>query len=382
MQAFDAIVLGAGGMGSAAAYYLTKAGQRVLLLEQFGLNHDRGSSYGSSRVIRYAYDEPAYITLMRAAFPLWFALEDDAGEQLYIKTGGLDIGTPDQPSFQQLQTSMEQADIAYEHLTRAEMGDRFPQFCLDPGMEALYQEETGMLAASKCILAHTRLAQSRGATLLDRTPVIKIVPRTSSVEVQTAMATYQAERLVISAGSWSKQLLLWLGINLPLTIMPCQLAFFQPKLVTDYQLGRFPIFSIHLNNSDGEMPYGIPMHDGVGVKLSTFYGWETVEHPSQVDYTPDPDWIERLRGLIRQYLPGVDGPLASTRRCLYTMTPDKHFVIDRHPEYPHIAIAAGFSGHGFKFTTLVGSILTDLLLEGKTRHDISLFKLSRFQHEP
>lgn len=388
-QQFDTIVIGAGGMGSAAAYYLSKAGQRVLLLEQFELDHSKGSSYGDSRVIRYAYNSPVYINLMRAAYPLWFALEEAAGEGLYCKTGGLEIGFPDQPHFQSLRDSMDQAALPYEYLNAQEMGDRFPQFRLDKGMAALYSDSTGMLAASRCVLAHTRLAQAQGATLLDRTPIHKIIPKDSSVEILTAAERYQAERLVITSGSWTKRLLAAQGIDLPLKVMPCQVAFFEPKQPEPKQpepkqpiaseLGRFPVFLFHLNGDYGEMPYGLPSWDSTGVKLSTFYGWKTVDHPDQVDYSPNAAWIEQMREFMQQYFPAANGRLLQTRRCLYTLTPDKHFVIDRHPEYPHIVFGAGFSGHGFKFATLIGSILTDLLLNGETANDISLFKLSRFQ---
>ena len=379
-QKFDAIVLGAGGVGSAAAYYLTKAGQKVLLLEQYELNHQKGSSYGFSRVIRYTYDNPIYIELMRAAYPLWFALEEAAGEKLYVKTGGLDFGFPREKTFQTLKQSMDEAELDYEYLSADEVKRRFSQFHLDERMAALYQSETGLLKASRCVLAHILLAQQQGATICDRTPVTKIIPHSNSVEVHTATETYTAERLVITAGSWSKALLAEQGIDLPLKIMPCQLGFYQPQEPAAFKPGKFPVFFAHMNGDYGEMPYGIPHEDeSIGLKVTTFYGWDTVDRPSEVDYTPSEEWLERIRNFSRQYIPGAAGETISTRRCLYTLTPDKHFVVDNHPNYNHIAFGAGFSGHGFKFTTLMGKILAELALEGKTQHDTSLFKLSRFQ---
>jgi len=378
MQRFDAIVLGAGGVGSAAAYYLAKAGQRVLLLEQFELDHRNGSSYGYSRVIRYSYDSPTYIGLMRAAYPLWYALQDEAKEPLYTRTGGLDFGFPEAPTFQKLKSSMDRAGLPYEELDTDDIRDRFPQFALDPGMRGLFQTETGMLAASNCVRAHTRLAQERGATLLDNTPVTNVVPLAHGVEVHTANEVFAGDRLVIAAGSWARELLSRLGVELPLRVMPCQLAFFQPDREAEFGLDRFPVFFAHTNGDYGEMPYGIATQNGSGVKVTTFYGWDTVSNPSEVDYTPSEAWVERLRGFIGQYLPHVNGPLVSTRRCLYTMTPDKDFVVDRLPEAPHVVFGAGFSGHGFKFTTLMGSILADLALAGSTPHDTSLFGVDRF----
>ena len=379
-QQFDAIVLGAGGMGSAATYYLAAAGLKVLLLEQFELNHQQGSSYGESRVIRYSYDLPIYVDLMRAAYPLWFALQEEAQEKLYIKTGGLDFGYPHEETFQKLKQSMEEAELDYEYLSKPEVAARFPQLNLDEGMAAIFQSDTGLLKPSRCVLAHIRLAQKHGAMVRDRTPVIEIKPQANGVEVVTATETFSAARLIITAGSWTRSLLTPLGIDLPLRIMPCQLGFYQPLDKAAFAPDRFPVFFAHMNGDYGEMPYGIPHEDErIGVKVTTFYGWQTVEHPSQVDYTPSAEWVEQIRNFSRQYIPGAAGATIYTRRCLYTMTEDKHFIVDRHPVHPQIAIGAGFSGHGFKFTTLIGKILAELASEGETQHDLSLFGLERFR---
>ncbi|MBE7380721.1 MAG: N-methyl-L-tryptophan oxidase [Leptolyngbya sp. SIO1E4] len=377
---FDAIVIGAGGVGSAATYYLAKAGQRVLLLEQFELNHQNGSSYGHSRVIRYTYDDPIYINLMRDAYPLWFALQEEAGETLYVKTGGLDFGFPDVETFQGLKASMDEATLDYEHLTRDEIARRYPQFVLQDGMEGLFHADSGLLRTSRCVLAHVRLAQARGATVMDQTPVVKVTPSASGVEVQTEKETFSCDRIVLTTGSWAKGLLAEQGIDLPLKIMPCQLGFYQPDKTADFAPGTFPVFFAHMNGIYGEMPYGIPHEDpSIGVKITTFYGWETVNTPGEVDYTPSQAWTEHIRDFAREYIPGAAGPLVSTRRCLYTLTPDKHFIVDQHPSYSHVVIGAGFSGHGFKFTTLTGKMLADLAVHGSTPHDTSLFKVARFQ---
>jgi monomeric sarcosine oxidase len=376
---FDVVVVGAGGVGSAAAYYLSKAGKKVLLLEQFELNHQNGSSYGYSRVIRYTYDNPIYINLMRDAYPLWFALQEEAGEQLYIKTGGLDFGFPEQQTFQSLKTSMDTARLDYEHLDKAEITRRYPQFALEDGMEGLFQSEAGLLRTSRCVLAHTRLAQERGAVVMDQTPVMKITPTNQGVEVHTETEVYGCDRIVLTAGSWAKGLLADQGIDLPLKIMPCQLGFYAPNKPADFVPGKFPVFFAHMNGDYGEMPYGIPHEDpSIGIKLTTFYGWDTVDKPSEVDYTPSQAWTERIQTWAKRYIPDAAGPLISTRRCLYTLTPEKHFIVDQHPHHPQVVIGAGFSGHGFKFTTLMGKMLADLAVEGGTPHDTSLFKLVRF----
>jgi glycine/D-amino acid oxidase-like deaminating enzyme len=153
-----------------------------------------------------------------------------------------------------------------------------------------------------------------------------------------------------------------------------------PKNAADFAPGKFPVFFAHMNGDFGEMPYGIPHEDpSIGVKITTFYGWDTVETPDDVDYTPSQAWTERIRDFAHQYIPAAAGPLLFTRRCLYTLTPDKDFIVDQHPDYPQVVIGAGFSGHGFKFTTLMGKMLADLAVDGSTPHDTSLFKLSRFQ---
>jgi monomeric sarcosine oxidase len=379
-QQFDVIVIGAGGVGSAATYYLSKAGKKVLLLEQFELDHQNGSSYGYSRVIRYTYDNPIYVDLMRDAYPLWFALQEAAGEQLYVKTGGLDFGIPETDTFRRMKASLDAAELDYEHLDKADIAKRYPQFALDDGMEGLFHADTGLLKASRCVLSHIRLAQEQGATVIDQTPVLTVTPSEYGVEVVTERETYHCDRIVLTVGSWAKGLLAQQGINLPLKIMPCQLGFYQPGTPTDFEPGKFPVFFAHMNGPYGEMPYGIPHEDpSIGLKITTFYGWDTVEKPSEVDYTPSQDWTERIRDFARQYIPDAAGPLISTRRCLYTLTPDKDFVIDQHPNYPQVVIGAGFSGHGFKFTTLMGKMLSDLAIEGQTPHNTSLFKLSRFQ---
>ena len=315
---------------------------------------------------------------MRAAYPLWFALEKEAQETLYIKTGELDFGFINSPSMQEVANSMTRENISYQTLNATEIKQRFPQFTIPETMEGLYQEDTGILKASSCVLSHLKLAQKYGAIVEDNTPVVNINHKNEEITVKTNNNTYGCQQLIIAAGSWTKQLLISLGLTLLLTIMPCQLAFFKVTHSDDFIPGNFPIFLAHLTGNYGQFPYGLPSCDHQGLKLSTFYGWDTVETIKEVDYTPSLQWIENLRTFLKQYLPNANGELIETRRCLYTMTPDKHFIIDQHPEYANIFIAAGFSGHGFKFTTLVGKILTDLVIKKETEYDLSLFKINRF----
>ncbi len=378
MNNFDVIVIGGGAAGSAAAYYLTKQKLRVLLLEQFEINHQKGSSYGYSRVIRYAYDNPIYINLIKSAYPLWFSLQEEAKETLYIKTGELDFGRLDSSSLQRLVSTMAHNNIPYEQLTYKELEQRFPQFNLSDEMGGVYQEETGILKASRCVLSHLKLAKKQGAIIKDNTTVTNIKTESNSITIKTQNDNYSCAKLIITAGSWTKQLVEKTGLSLPLTIMPCQIGFFKCQNSDNFKPGKFPIFLAHLTGDYGEFPYGLPSCDHEGFKISTFYGWDTVENVNEVDYQPSQKWIKNIQVFLNQYLPDASGELISTRRCLYTMTPDKHFIIDYHPQNPNILIAAGFSGHGFKFTTLIGKILKDLIIQRKTEYDISLFKINRF----
>jgi sarcosine oxidase len=365
-------------MGSAAAYYLTKAGQRVLVLEQFEIDHQKGSSYGPSRIIRYVYDHPTYIKLAKATYPAWKALEEEAGEKLFLRTGGLDFGLPDDPMLQNTFDSVKTMNIPHEVLSPAEAQKRFHQFRFDDDMCILYQPDSGILPASKCVLAHIRLARAGGATILENTPVKKVSVLGDSVEVRTVSETYRAGKLVITAGSWAKSVLSELGLNLPFTPHQCQVVYFQPDNPADYETECFPTFIAHLEKAYGRMPYGMASYLGSGVKVA-FHKGTPVNHPSEVNYVPGDDEVKRIRTFTHKYLPATNAPLKSTMICLYTMTPDEHFVIDTHPEYTHIVFGGGFSGHGFKFSTLIGSILSDLALKGETEHDITLFNAARFQ---
>jgi sarcosine oxidase len=380
VNTYDAIVLGAGAMGSAAAYHLAKVGQRVLLLEQFEIDHQKGSSYGFSRITRYAYEHPSYVHLMKSVFPAWSALEAEAGEILYTRTGGLDFGRPTQSSLKNIMNSLDAEKIPYEIWTAAEAMKNFRQFRFEPDMLIIYQADSGILSASKCVRAHIRLAEQYGADIRANTPITTITPQADGVEVKTATDTYTAAKLVITAGSWAKSVLATLGLDLPLIPLQCQEIYFETDHPANYEPSRFPTFIGHMLDIYDRAPYGIANHQDSGLKVG-FHGGKPIEHPSQIDYTPDPDETKRTMAFTERFLPGVQAA-RSSRVCLYTVTPDEDFVIDKHPEFPHIVFAGGCSGHGFKFSTLIGSILTDLALRGTTQHDISRFKVNRLLNMP
>jgi len=376
---FDVIVVGGGIMGSAAAYYAARDGASVLLLEQFDLAHKRGSSNDHSRIIRYAYDHPVYVELMRSTFQLWHELELASGEQLYIRTGGIDIAHPDQPTFDTTQQCLLDADIPCELLDASAAQARFPMFRFDSDMRILYQPDAGILAASRCVRAHLQLAARHGAVIKANTPVKGITAHQDSVTI-TADETYTTKRLVLAGGAWMNHLLAHLNIQLPLEPMGVQLAYFENSTEEQFSAPHMPVFITHLRGDKSSWVYGIPSIYDSGLKVA-FHTGQRVRQVDDIDYTPKEETIHQLRQFIRQYLPKADLPLKSTRICLYTMTPDEHFIVDQHPLHPHVVIASPCSGHGFKFGTLIGRMLADLALAGHTAYDTSLFQIGRFLHQ-
>lgn len=374
---FDAIVIGAGAMGSAAAYYLSRRGQSVLLLEQFELDHKKGSSYGSSRIIRYAYDFPEYVELAQDTFPLWFALEQELGEKLYYQTGGIDFGPSDDATLQATIAAVRSAGIGHKLLDVKEAEKRFPQFRFNDDFQVLYQPDSGFITASRAVRGHIRLARSHGATVMDNTAVDKFLAHGDSVGLKTSAGDFSAGKLIVTAGGWGRSLLRQTGINLPLAPLRCQLNFFTRDDMSLYRAENCPVWIGHVSSLFPETIYGIPAHEGSGFKVA-FHGGAPVSHPSEINYRPDASNAAALRPFLQAHIPGLaKASVLESRVCLYTQTPDEHFIVDVHPDHKHIVIGAGFSGHGFKFSTMIGKMLTDIALDGATRHNDSLFKIDR-----
>jgi monomeric sarcosine oxidase len=373
---YDLIVIGAGAVGSATAYHAAKAGHRVVLLEQYAIDHQRGSSHGYSRIIRYVYDHRVYVELMKAAYPAWRALEEDCGETLYLRSGGIDFALPDEPLFASMVDCLTQMNIPHEVMNAADAEARFPQFRFDEDMVVLYQVDAGVLRASRAVQAHVRMARQYGAYVHDNTPVLGIQPVADGVEVRTAHETFTAAKLVIASGAWMRPMLRLLGLDLPLQPLAAQENYLDALDPAQFTPERFPVWIGHVQERYGNILYGLPSVDGSGVKIGLHTG--PAIDPENPDRTPDTTLAETMLGFARRYMPQAAGSVASSRVCLYTLTPDEHFIIDQHPEYPQVILASCCSGHGFKFSTLLGSILSDRALKGETPHDLSLFTLSRF----
>jgi monomeric sarcosine oxidase len=372
-KVYDVIVLGLGVMGSAAAYHLAKDGKRVLVIEQYDLDHRNGSSYGESRIIRYAYDYPIYVEMARQAFPMWREIEKESGRQLMFTTGGLDFGASDYPSLVATANTLERADIPFEWLSAKDTTSRFPQFKLPDTMSAIYQPDAAYLNASQCVITMAQLAKKHGASFLLNTKVEAVEVQPYLVSARTADAEYVAGSIVITAGPWAQKVLSSLDLKLPLQATREEIVFFNPDNGDQFKPENFPVFLYH----DDEYFYGLPNVDGNGLKAAVHMRNENTD-PDNTRRTPDDDYIAKVRTWLESYIPQAVGPVNEARICLYTMTPDHHFVIDHHPGYPHIVFAGGFSGHGFKFGTLIGRILADLAQKQQPSVDLSMFNVKRF----
>ncbi len=371
---FDTIVVGVGGMGSAAVHHLAQRGQRVLGLEQYDIPHEMGSSHGITRVIRLTYFEhPAYVPLLARAFALWRELEQAGGEQLLYITGSLDAGAPDSFVVEGSLSSCADHNLAHEVLTSAELTSRFPGFQLPPEMLAVWQPDGGFLLSERCIVHHVLQAQALGAEVRAREHVIDWEAAPGGVTVRSNRASYSAERLVFTAGAWSQSLVASLGNNAAPERQV--MGWFQPAQPQLFALERFPVFNCLV--PEGHY-YGFPIHGIPGFKIGKYHHLEEQTTADDVDRGCHPQDEAALRAFTQQYLTGGMGPTQALKPCMFTNTPDGHFIIDRHPEHANVVIAAGFSGHGFKFCSVVGEVVAELALAGKTRHDIEMFRLDRF----
>src|SRR4051794_15692078 len=359
-------------MGSAAAAHLAARGARVLGLERFGPAHDRGSSHGGSRIIRQAYfEDPAYVPLLRRAYELWDRLEADPGRDLMTRTGGVYLGRPDGPTVGGSLSAAREWDLPHEVLDAAEIRRRFPTMTPADGEVGLYEAVAGFVRPEATVTAHLELAARRGAELRFTEPAVSWTASSDGVQVITPAGTYAAGHLVVCPGAWAPEVLADLG--LPLTAERQVMYWFQPDGgVGPYSADRQPIW-IH---GDGALQsYGFPAIDGPdgGVKVAFFRRGEATTAET-VDREVHAEEVEFIAEHLRSLVPTLPGRLLAAVPCMYTMTPDHHFVIGTDAR---VTVACGFSGHGFKFVPVVGEILADLALTGTTSHPIALFDPQR-----
>jgi len=370
---YDYIVIGLGGIGSGAAYWLSRrAGADVLGLEQFEIGHVHGASQDHSRIIRLSYHTPEYVRLAAQAYAAWDVLEQDANEKLILKTGGLDFA----PRVSAIPlsdyiNSLQACNVPFEHLDADEIMRRWPQFRLTDDIHGLYQSEGGIAPAAKCNATHIRLAREHGATLRDNTPVTSIRDAGGEIEVVADITTYRCKKLIIAVDAWTNQLLAHFGMTLPLTITQEQVTYFATPHLADFAPDRFPIWIW----MDDPCYYGFPVYGEAGTKAAQDVGGNEVI-PNTRTFEPNPAMLQRVEDFLKKYIPTAHGSIIYTKTCLYTLTPDRDFVIDRVPGHENVLVALG-AAHAFKFASLIGKILSELAIDGATDSDIEPFKIDR-----
>lgn len=370
---YDAIVVGVGGMGSAALYHLTRRGAtRVLGLERFAIPNDQGSSHGRSRIIRLAYwEHPTYVPLLRRAYELWRELETQTGEPLLVTTGSIDAGPPDSPAVTGAIRACQIFGLEHEMYDGASVRTQFPGYQLPSDFVALYQPQGGVLLPERCITAHVAAAQRAGADVRVGETVVDWRERGDAIDVRTDRGTYSCRQLLVSAGAWTGQLPT--GLQPLLSPERQVMLWTQPRRPEYFQPATFPV--VYMHAPEGSF-YGLPALDGAGFKFGKYHHLTQQVDPDTMDRECHDEDERTLRDGICRYFPDADGPTLAMKTCIFTNTRDEHFIITR-PAGSRITVAAGFSGHGFKFCSVVGEIMAELALDGGTRHDISLFAPDR-----
>ena len=356
MQHFDAIVLGVGGVGSSALDHFARRGLRVVGLDRFPTAHAKGSAHGQTRLIRQAYFEhPDYVPLLKRAYALWEDLEARTGESLYCQSGVLQVGPRGGRIIDGVLASAQQHQLAIDELTPREVTERFPGFVVPDSVAAVLETRAGFLYVEDCIRAATAQAVQAGATLKTDETVQGWSAAPGRVEVVTDKETYTASHLVITAGSWAADFLADLGIKFE--VVRKSLYWFEPQSAVYHVDNGAPGFIIETPAGNF---YGFPQIDDMGVKVAEHTGGYPVPDPLAVDRTEHTEETERVTDFLADYLPEVSTRQKHFDVCLYTLSPDRNFVVDRHSEYPNVSFAAGLSGHGFKFASVLGEVLADL----------------------
>ncbi|KRF43842.1 N-methyl-L-tryptophan oxidase [Paenibacillus sp. Soil787] len=378
MMNYDVIIVGAGSMGMAAGYYLSLEGKSVLLLDSFNPPHDRGAHHGDTRIIRHAYGEgTSYVPLALRAQQLWFDLERESGRKLFCQTGVLNVGTRDSTFLQQVVSSSEAYSLPLQTVDSSKIHTVWPGISLPDGYVGCFESDSGVLKSEECIRAYRELLEHHQVTILTNTSVQELSIDSAGVTVQTANESYTGRALIVTAGAWSSKLLPLMNIHPPLVTKRKTFAWFEAD---DFLFGeeQFPAFTFE--TSLGHY-YGFPSMGGAGLKVGRHDGGLRINPDEAIpEFGALQEDEEDLRMFLSRFMPLANTKLRKGKTCTYTLTPDENFIIDTHPEYPHIAFAAGFSGHGFKFSSVVGEILCQLITKGKSEHDISLFSMNRFKN--
>jgi len=374
MKIFDTIVVGVGGMGSATCYELAKRGQKVLGLEQFDIPHAYGSSHGHTRIIRLAYyEDPSYVPLLLRTYQLWEEIEQIHGKKILYKNASVDVGAIDSEVFRGSLKSCIAHGIAHEVLTGKELNQRFPGYNVPDDFRALYQKDGGFLVPERATTAFVEAAHQQGAVIQAREKVLEWKATASGgVWVKTTRGEYEAGSLVFTAGAWNASLLSLLeGFAVPERQVLAWLQPFEPSLFTPE---AFPVFNIQLGK---ERYYGFPVYGIPGFKFGKYCHLNEQGKPESFDREPNERDEAVLRAFSSKIFPKGSGATMTLKTCMFTNSPDGHFILDLHPKYPQVSFAAGFSGHGYKFASVIGEIMADLATQRDTKHNIELLRLKR-----
>jgi sarcosine oxidase len=371
---FPYIIIGQGGLGSGAAYWLARrAGTDVLALEQFEIGSPRSSSWDNSRIIRLSYHTTNYVNLAKEAYAAWATVERESGEKIVVRTGGLDIAPREGAKIPMTDytQSMTEANVPFEQLDAAEIMRRWPQFQLTDDIHGVFQSESGIASPNKANPAHQRLAKVYGATIRDNAPVTSIKDLNGEIEVVAGGVTYRCKKLVLAVDAWSNPVLAHFGLQLPLTITQEQVTYFASPKPADFFPDRFPIWIW----MDDPCFYGFPTYGEPGPKGAQDVGGDEVTADTRT-FDPNPRAHRNLTDFLTQYIPGMPGPVLYTKTCLYTMPPDRDFVLDALPGHPDIFMGIG-AAHAFKFASWFGRIFSELAIDGGTSSNIAPFKFDR-----
>jgi sarcosine oxidase len=373
---FRFVVVGCGGIGSAAAYWLAReCGGEVLALEQFRLGHDQGASEDHSRIIRHAYHSRVYTALTQAAYDAFEVVERESGMQLVHRTGGLDLaerGTDGEAELRGYAESMDGRGIEYHLLDAAEIRARYPQFRVDEDIVGLYQADGGILDIRRAVATHVALARAAGAEVRGDVEVRDIVARPQGVEVVTDDETFLADQVIVCAGAWTRRLLTSaLGVDLPITLTQEQITYFSTPNLRELTPDRFPIWIWH----GDPVFYGFPVYGEVATKAAIDLGGPFVELEAR-EWPPDEERVKAVEAFLARRIPAALGPRLYSRTCLYDMPPDRDFLVDRLPGEDRVLVCVG-AGHAAKFAGVLGRILAELAQHGETAYPIDAFRADR-----
>jgi sarcosine oxidase len=374
MRRFDVIVVGLGAIGSAVLYHLAQKNLAVLGIERFGLGHDLGSSHGATRIIRLAhYERRSYVPLLRRAYALWHELETAAAQQLVHTTGIAEIGPPDGALVAGTLAASKANGLEFEILDADQLMRRFPAFQVPNNFVGVFQPDGGFIEAAAALDAHIRLAVRSGARVRARETVLSIQQTARDVRIETDQAVYESKTAIVALGPWTKKLLPELPVSLE--VKRQVVGWFEPKEASLFSSDRFPTFLLESRHG---IHFGLPKHTEPGIKFARHSPYGLTVDPDHCDQAVSLDDETGIRSAVAEFVPAASGRLVAAKTCMYTVTPDGTFIIDRLPKSSRIIVASPCCGHGFKFAPIVGEILSDLATTGRSEHDISDFRLGRF----